>query len=399
MVERHYSQIAELTLPELEYVLVIPGWYPTKQDSFLGDFNQRQVLAAGLFMPQVVLYITKDLSKKLTSIETSFVQKTENIVEITVIYPAKNNRFFDAIYSNYRYVRLLYKYAESIRKQWGKPKLLHAYIAVRGGLGSLLLSKKWKLPFIISEHWTIYYPEDPGYLQRRNFLFKKVVKTVFASAAHVLPVSQSLQKQVEKFSGNKSYAIVPNVVDTGVFSFEPEVEKAAPRRFIHVSTMTYQKNPDGILRGFKKFIAANPGCCLWMVGPCPDEVVAYARELGLEDNTVHFTGPVTYEEVAALLKESVALVLFSRYENLPCVILEALCCGLPLISTNVGGIAEVINVENGILVDNEEQLSNAFEKIYKSHNDYDHASISCKASKLYNYKTIGRLISDVYNQY
>ena len=44
-----------------------------------------------------------------------------------------------------------------------------------------------------------------------------------------------------------------------------------------------------------------------------------------------------------------ALILNSLYENQPVVILEALCCGIPAISSDVGGISENINPENGLL--------------------------------------------------
>jgi hypothetical protein len=157
MAQAYYSQISDLQLPEGRYVLVLPSWYPTSQDKFAGDFNQRQVLAAGMFTPQVVLYIGKDLSKTLRTVETRYVQVNANIVEITVIYPAVSNKWIDAVYSNWCYVKLLCKYAEVIKKRWGKPLLLHSYIAVRGGFASMLLKKKWRIPFILTEHWTIYY--------------------------------------------------------------------------------------------------------------------------------------------------------------------------------------------------------------------------------------------------
>src|SRR3954454_11014521 len=87
-----------------KYVLVLPGWYPTSQDPFSGDFNQRHVRAAGLYRAQVVLYIVKDQSGQLTEIETTFLQVSENIVEVIVIYTAKKNKAFDIFHSNYLFV-------------------------------------------------------------------------------------------------------------------------------------------------------------------------------------------------------------------------------------------------------------------------------------------------------
>jgi glycosyltransferase involved in cell wall biosynthesis len=53
--------------------------------------------------------------------------------------------------------------------------------------------------------------------------------------------------------------------------------------------------------------------------------------------------------------QSHVLVMFSRTENLPCVILEALSCGLPVISSDVGGIRDWIGESTGILVESENE--------------------------------------------
>lgn len=399
MAEKYYSQIKDVHLSSGKYVLVLPGWYPTWQDRFLGDFNQRHVSAAGLFTPQVVLYIVKDQSGTLSNTETRYRQVTESIVEITVMYPAKVNKIHDTVYSNLKYLQLLFYYATMIRQRWGKPQLLHSYIVMRGGLSGLLLSKRWKLPFILSENWTVYYPSDPSSLYNRNFFFRRIVKIVFKNAIRFLPVTHDLQRQVERFVGHVPCTVVPNVVDVNLFSYQKVDANKIPFCFIHVSTMTYQKNPEGLLRSFKHFSQLHKDACLHLVGPFPPEVLRYAEEIGLGEPVLHFTGPVSYPEVAQHLKASQSLVLFSRYENLPCVILEALCAGVPVISTAVGGVNEVINASNGVLVENENEaeLFEAFKKLYNSYHLFDRMKISNQAKKLYSYEAIGRLINGVYN--
>ncbi len=399
MAERYYPQIEDVHLPPAKYVLVLPGWYPTWQDPFAGDFNQRHVRAAGIHMPQVVLYISKDQTQKLTKTETRYNQLTENIIEIIVIYPQKNDKWFDTVYSNLIYLRLLYYYARIIKKKWGKPLLIHSYIVIRGGLGGMLLGKKWKIPFILSEHWTIYYPEDPGYLQRRNLLFRWTVKKIFEKAKLFLPVTKSLQQQVSALFKPLPSAIIPNVVETKFFHYKEDDVKENGFRFVHVSNMVDQKNPKGLLRGFKRFIEIHTGSCLWMVGPYPEAIWEYAASINLSDDVVHFTGPVSYQAVAEILRLSKALVMFSHYENLPCVILESLCCGLPVISTNVGGIAEVIDVYNGILINSgdEEQLTAAFIKMVTLYKNYDRQSISDSATNLFSYHAVGSLFYSAYN--
>ena len=71
--------------------------------------------------------------------------------------------------------------------------------------------------------------------------------------------------------------------------------------------------------------------------PAPFQV--QAKELGIDD-VVEISGEITLDEVAERMRHSDALLLFSRYENFPCVIPEAWASGIPVLSSDVGGIRE-----------------------------------------------------------
>jgi glycosyltransferase involved in cell wall biosynthesis len=135
-----------------------------------------------------------------------------------------------------------------------------------------------------------------------------------------------------------------------------------------------------------------------MVGPVNEELKAIATALGLSKH-IQWIGEIAYAEVASQMQTSDALLLFSRYENQPCVILEALCCGLPVLSTNVGGIAEVLNDSNGVLVETEDTnaMAAAIVKMIIEYNRYDRRKISENAIALYNYNSIGTQLIEVYD--
>ena len=73
------------------------------------------------------------------------------------------------------------------------------------------------------------------------------------------------------------------------------------------------------------------------------------RERGL-DAVVHFLGRKTSAEIAALLQHSDFFLLFSNFENQPCVLLESFCTGTPAVTTPVGGIPEFTNPDNAVIV-------------------------------------------------
>jgi len=392
------KEIADIPFKGQDYILVLPGWYPHAQDPFTGDFNQRHVIAASLYTKQLVLYIGKDESGTLSSIQTSIQAVNPNLVEIRIIYPKLNIGFIDVLWSNLRFVWLLFTTTKQLFDVLGRPKLLHAYIVIRGGLAAALVGRKYNIPFVLSENWTIYYPNDKGFYKKRNPVFRWVVKKVFVATKLFLPVTENLNARVADLFGARPSRVVPNVVDVSLFNRSHR--KAVQQSFtlLHASTMWYQKNPEGLLRSFKQLTLINPDVKLVLAGPAPQSVIDYADSLFNGQDSITFVGNLDYKGVADLMKQCDALVLFSRYENLPCVILEALCSGLPVISTNVGGIAEVIDSSNGILLENEDEaaLLAAFQRMIEHYQDYNREQISANATSLYSYDAVGKRISDIY---
>jgi glycosyltransferase involved in cell wall biosynthesis len=123
-----------------------------------------------------------------------------------------------------------------------------------------------------------------------------------------------------------------------------------------------------------------------------------AKQLSLNDEFLFFHGAKKTDEVAEMMKGSDFLLLFSNYENFPCVIAEAYSCGLPVVSTDVGGIAEHLTEKHGLLVKpkDEETLMHAIEKMLDHLHDYDKEFLHDYAVKNFSYESVGSKYSDVY---
>src|SRR6266700_2143529 len=121
------------------------------------------------------------------------------------------------------------------------------------------------------------------------------------------------------------------------------------------SVKTWEKKypGTGVLFHFRKspmLLIQNIPAELILVGPLNPSLIEFIKASGLGPGQLHCTGEIQYGQVAVELRKSSSLVMFSFYENMPCAILEALCRGIPVIATMVGGIPETIRKENGILI-------------------------------------------------
>jgi len=124
------------------------------------------------------------------------------------------------------------------------------------------------------------------------------------------------------------------------------------KKLVHISCFEEaSKNMSGILKAMALLKQQRSDLHLYMVGDGMDwqQTVDLCRELHCGD-VVTFTGLKQGEELASLLRSSDLMLMFSHYENLPVVISEALCCGVPVVSSDVGGIREVLKPRYGSLV-------------------------------------------------
>ena len=109
-------------------------------------------------------------------------------------------------------------------------------------------------------------------------------------------------------------------------------------------------------------------------------------------------GKKTSAEVAEAYQKADFFVLFSNFENLPCVIVEAFASGVPVLSTAVGGIAEILSPERGILIPqgDEEALLQGMIQMLDHSSEYDHEAIRRYAVETFTAQNIGNQIFKEY---
>jgi glycosyltransferase involved in cell wall biosynthesis len=262
---------------------------------------------------------------------------------------------------------------------------------------ALWIRQKWNIPYIVSEQSSMYNKAANDNFFKKNFLHRYNVKRIFQNATVVTNVSYTIGERLKALFNLSAVKVIHNTVNTGFFNYG---QMPSPKfRFIHVSTLTHQKNVEGILRTISRLKELHKNFELVIVGPLQPGLEEMVKQLGLQF-IVSFTGEITYPEVAVQMKNASAFVMFSRHENFPCVMVEALCCGLPFIGTGVGGIAEAIDAGNGMIVpsENEQELFLAMSRMINEYQKFNREKIAFDAQLKYSYTSIGKQFLELYSE-
>lgn len=380
-------------------VLWLPAWYPNKIEPLSGDFIQRHAKAVSIFHPVQVICVIRDKEGRITRNTKEENYHSGELTEKIIYYhtPVFPFAFIDK-YISYRRYHMLYRRAvRNYIESDGLPICSHVHIANRNGLVAIWLKKKYGIPYVVSEQWTAYLPEARPNFQTLPWYFKFLWQRIMNATEGLSVVSRYLGNSITKIHKGLPFVVIPNVVDSSIFiSAEKKVEQTV--EFIHISTLGYQKNPEGILKAFAIVKKVNPGFKLSVFGPISRELTRLSVSLGLENN-VNFYNEVPQSQLATFMQQADALILYSRYETFGCVIIEANSCGLPAIVSDIPVFHEIIEEGiNGYFVppDNPEALAEKIQWFMKNYKTISPELISSTAKEKYNYHRVGKLFSDFY---
>ncbi|MFV0338898.1 MAG: glycosyltransferase [Chthoniobacterales bacterium] len=230
--------------------------------------------------------------------------------------------------------------------------LMHVYF---GHVGAHLepFIKRWPKPVVVSFHGMDVKPreDDPRHLPR--------LRGMFESATLVLARSNSLREELIKIGcPQEKIRMNPTGLPLDNFSYTP---KTAPKdgrwRLIQICRLIEKKGLDLSLRAFANFLKKWPQATFYLAGEGPllENLRQLSHELGVGES-VKFCGFLEGRAINDLLDQGHIFIHPSRktsesdQEGIPNSLLEAMAMGLPVISTEHGGIPEAVeNQVNGFL--------------------------------------------------
>lgn len=352
----------------------ITPWFPTSEDPGFAIWIKRHIEALEPFCDNTILNF-RVRSGDLPDLKVSDGNLTQEILSVnSERWRVKEVKHYFMLR---RYLRESFQPTQFdvINFHIAYPNLIYAH-----KIKSLRRSK-----VVITEHWSYYH--------FHFYSHKKLtrIKQIFHRGLPLIAVSNALHKDIERFAGRElPQNIVPNTVDTR--SFRPLETGQRAKVLLLGGYWKLPKRPFMFLDVAEEFLDSNPDWSIRIFGHGP---MSPALEMWCEDYGQTWLGRLSPDTIAQELAQCFGFVMPSDYETFSVSCAEALCCGTPVLASNVGAIPELINSGNGRLVE-ENHWENALVRFTES--SWDHSKISNEAIAKYSYAAVGMAYHEVLKQ-
>ena len=257
------------------------------------------------------------------------------------------NGLYDAIRLNLRRVRVI---RQALRRNDSD-----VVVSFIHEMNVLVLLATWGLrsPVVVAER------VDP--LHHRPSVLWRLLRWVTYRFARTLVVQTPEVVDRYPVSVRHRCRVIPNAISSMPAESSSEEKPGAGHRpvIVGMGRLVAQKGFDLLLRAFADVAADFPNwrLCIWGEGASRAELVGLREDLALDEQQVAFEGHTS--KPFAVLRQADLFVLSSRYEGFPNALVEAMACGLPVISFDCpSGPARIIrNGVDGVLVEPEDVQS------------------------------------------
>lgn len=298
------------------------------------------------------------------------------------------------------YVSSVMAKIEEVRKEFNFD-LVHAHTSYLDGNAARAIFKKYKTPYVITEH------TGPFETITSNPFVKRQTYQAIRDAQQVWGVSDAQQQTIrdhfmDEPAVKDKIQVMYNGVDMTRFSIQPKKEKKKIT-FMFIGYLVPIKNVDILLQSFEALHSLYPDTELILIGEgeCEAELKKKVTQLRSQGD-IKFLGAKPHKEIPDLLNQQCdILVLPSEKETFGVVLIEAMASGIPCVSTYNGGAESIIvNDRLGQLCEpgNVEALTQAMQMVMKNLHTYNPAEIAQYAADKFSQQTIAEQLEKAYQE-
>jgi len=360
-------------------IAFIAHWYPNEVDHHKGIFIENHAKCLATISDLTVIAFDIRTSKLWFKFSQSFEdQENHKLLRITL-----ESRFY-----KFFYYFLFFQYwclRRALKKCGLKGSdfdLVVTNVLFPSGIIGWKLAKSWGLKLIHIEHWSYF----DTFLRKDIHRFK--ARRMLRYADKVLVVSDVLKQLVKNHFPEDKIHILPNIVDPP-FGFK-EKEPTEVYRFLAISNWQKPKNPFPYLEALEQ-LAKDHKLKLTMVGKGPILEEVKKRKWSFE---IEFPGTVKHDELGSFYHQADFFLHGSDFETFSIVGVEALMTGTPVIANRVGVLPEIINKDNGLIIEENDWLE-AIDRALRS--EYQHAAMAKEIAGKFSKAKITRSINELIN--
>ena len=298
-------------------------------------------------------------------------------------------------YNVKRWVAIVRSMFAQYVEKYGRPDIIHAHCAKWAGYAAMLISREYGIPYVITEHLSKTIFDDEFRLVGNTPWQIPLLTEAYQHAAKVLSVSDELPERLSVyFEKDYQWETVSNIVDTLFYQYrQREPLQGRAFRFCCLANYIPLKGYDVLFSAFRKLRKEELNVELHIAGRGTD--TAACRNQLTDGMFTH--GLMDRQAVRQLLYVSDALVLASRSEAQPLVLLEAMSTGIPVVSTEV--IPQNLRLEGGcfiVPVDNADALADAMKHVAET--PIDGQQISQQVAQLASARVVGERLEKVFKE-
>ena len=335
------------------HVLMLPSWYPRNDQDLSGSFfrEQAQVLAdsghrVGVLAARVISVSDLHRQPLHRGVRWS-VEGGVQVGRLDLVQGIPRARTLEAVLACGRWGRVQWAAADYIRHR-GRPDVLHAHSLYPGGYLADALSRRWGIPWVLTEHRSLDHLHvlTPWGARREAHVVSHAAVRCGVSTGH----AEHLARRFGRTGGR--WEVVHNLVpDTP--AIPRGLHPVGEPRIGHLSSLAPVKRPDLVVGAFAAMTVRFPGARLAVGGPLGGATGQHVRTL-VADSSAHgsvdLVGALAREQVPVFLAGLDALLMPSDSETFGVVMAEALLQGTPVVSTPTWGARDVVGEGDGRII-------------------------------------------------
>lgn len=277
--------------------------------------------------------------------------------------------------------------------------IMHSHWSIPSGFVSSLNIEK--IPRVITIHGSDLK------IYGKKSIYGHLVKLAIKRADKIITVSNDLKNLAISYGCNpEKLCVIPNGVDIDLFkpinqeNIKKQLNISSNFLVTYVGTLAKIKRIDILIRICKE-VSKNYDLDLLIVGEGPErtKLEEYAKNIGMDN--ILFQGSINHDQVPKYLAASDVVALTSESEGLPTILVEAMSCGVPVITMNVGGVSDIIkNGVNGFIVADQCEFKEKLECLISNSNLRDIFGKKARSYIIENHsiETVTSMLEQLYHE-